>query len=539
MCIHPRQVALAHQVFTPTEAELAHARAVVRGRRGGRRRGRRPDGRRRARADGPRHPGPRAQPRHRPARRSRIRREHGLQAGSDRQPRRDRAAHRARLPRRLPDQHRGLRRARRGCARSPGWPTRRCHCAERPRRSTYLDIATLLAAAGAGRRRSRPPGLRLPGRERRLRPGGPRRRPGLDRAAARGHPRARRQGGGRAIAARAGAPLLPGTTTRGRPGRGGAVRRGARAADRDQGRARRRRPRPAGRARGRRGGRRCSTRRCARPAPRSAAASASSRPTSTGHGTSRRRSWRTCTATSWSRGPATAPCSGATRNSSRRRPRRSSPAPSGPTLERSAEAICREAGYVSAGTVEFLLSPRRRAVLPRGQHPPAGRAHGDRGERPISTWSAAQLLIAAGYPLAVAAGPRRPAAARHRVPDQRRGPRAGLRSLDRPDHQRSGRRPGPGYASTPASRPAAWSAGSSTRCWPSWSSPAGTGRRPSSGHAARSPSSTSPGCSTTLPFLRAVLAEPAFTAEGPGGFAVHTRWIEQDYLPARPPADRR
>jgi acetyl-CoA/propionyl-CoA carboxylase biotin carboxyl carrier protein len=29
-----------------------------------------------------------------------------------------------------------------------------------------------------------------------------------------------------------------------------------------------------------------------------------------------------------------------------------------------------------------------------------------------------------------------------------------------------------------------------------------------------------------------VLAEPAFTAEGPGGFAVHTTWIEQDYRPA-------
>jgi citrate lyase subunit beta / citryl-CoA lyase len=29
MCIHPRQVALAHQVFTPTEAELAHARQVL------------------------------------------------------------------------------------------------------------------------------------------------------------------------------------------------------------------------------------------------------------------------------------------------------------------------------------------------------------------------------------------------------------------------------------------------------------------------------------------------------------------------------
>jgi citrate lyase subunit beta/citryl-CoA lyase len=29
MCIHPRQVPLAHQVFTPTPAELAHAREIV------------------------------------------------------------------------------------------------------------------------------------------------------------------------------------------------------------------------------------------------------------------------------------------------------------------------------------------------------------------------------------------------------------------------------------------------------------------------------------------------------------------------------
>jgi citrate lyase subunit beta/citryl-CoA lyase len=29
MCIHPRQVALAHQVFTPTPAELTHAREVI------------------------------------------------------------------------------------------------------------------------------------------------------------------------------------------------------------------------------------------------------------------------------------------------------------------------------------------------------------------------------------------------------------------------------------------------------------------------------------------------------------------------------
>jgi acetyl-CoA/propionyl-CoA carboxylase biotin carboxyl carrier protein len=44
------------------------------------------------------------------------------------------------------------------------------------------------------------------------------------------------------------------------------------------------------------------------------------------------------------------------------------------------------------------------------------------------------------------------------------------------------------------------------------------------------------GVRTTLPFLRQVLTEPAFTAEGPDGFAVHTRWVEQDYLPAAGPA---
>ncbi len=36
---------------------------------------------------------------------------------------------------------------------------------------------------------------------------------------------------------------------------------------------------------------------------------------------------------------------------------------------------------------------------------------------------------------------------------------------------------------------------------------------------------------TTLPYQRAVLTEPAFTASGPAGFAVHTSWIVQDYQP--------
>ena len=47
------------------------------------------------------------------------------------------------------------------------------------------------------------------------------------------------------------------------------------------------------------------------------------------------------------------------------------------------------------------------------------------------------------------------------------------------------------------------------------------------------------GVRTTLPFLRAVLVDPAFTGEGPDGFAVHTGWIEEEYRPdpAAPQAD--
>ncbi|QUH06429.1 ATP-grasp domain-containing protein [Saccharopolyspora erythraea] len=43
------------------------------------------------------------------------------------------------------------------------------------------------------------------------------------------------------------------------------------------------------------------------------------------------------------------------------------------------------------------------------------------------------------------------------------------------------------------------------------------------------------GLATVLPFHRAVVADPAFTAEGAGGFGVHTRWIETEFdntLPA-------
>ena len=49
-------------------------------------------------------------------------------------------------------------------------------------------------------------------------------------------------------------------------------------------------------------------------------------------------------------------------------------------IHSSAKAICREAGYHGAGTVEYLVGVRRHHLLPRGEHPAAGRAPGDRGD---------------------------------------------------------------------------------------------------------------------------------------------------------------
>ena len=72
--------------------------------------------------------------------------------------------------------------------------------------------------------------------------------------------------------------------------------------------------------------------------------------------TSRRRSWPTRTATSWWSAPGTARCSGATRSSWRRRRAPFLTPAQRERIYASAKAICREAGYHGAGTVEYLLA---------------------------------------------------------------------------------------------------------------------------------------------------------------------------------------
>ena len=111
--------------------------------------------------------------------------------------------------------------------------------------------------------------------------------------------------------------------------------------------------------------------------------------------------------------------------------------------------------------------PRRRGrpdLLPRGQHPSAGRAPGDRrGHR------RRPRALAVPDRRRRAAHARGPAAARPRlrVPHQRRGPGAQLPARRPAPSPPSTSRSVPASASTPACRPATSSAASSTRCSPS------------------------------------------------------------------------
>ena len=183
-----------------------------------------------------------------------------------------------------------------------------------PATESYLRIDRIIAAARDDRRRRHPSGLRLPGRERRLRRGRRQGRHQVHRPVARRHAPHGRQGrgqGDRGRGRRAGGAGLPGR----RAGRQGAGQGGQahRLSRDDQGGGRRRRARHApGRARGRfrrRAGERAArgagrVRRRPHPAREGDRAPAPHR----GAGVRRQRTATSCTCSS-----ATARCSGATR----------------------------------------------------------------------------------------------------------------------------------------------------------------------------------------------------------------------------------
>jgi acetyl-CoA/propionyl-CoA carboxylase biotin carboxyl carrier protein len=73
-------------------------------------------------------------------------------------------------------------------------------------------------------------------------------------------------------------------------------------------------------------------------------------------------------------------------------------------IHESAKRICKEAGYYGAGTVEYLVGQDGADLVPRGQHPPAGGAPGHRGDlghRP----GAQQFRIANGEALDITEDP--------------------------------------------------------------------------------------------------------------------------------------
>jgi acetyl-CoA/propionyl-CoA carboxylase biotin carboxyl carrier protein len=203
-------------------------------------------------------------------------------------------------------------------------------------------------------------------------------------------------------------------------------------------------------------------------------------------------------------------------------------------LEQSAAAICAAAGYVNAGTVEFLLSPRGELsfleVNTRLQV-----EHSATEESTDTDLVRAQLLIAAGHPAEVALGipaSVRPAARRHAIEFRINAEQAGQGFIPS-----TGTITGLQVPSGPGIRldsgvEAGSEVGGQFDSLLAKLIVTGRDRRQALERARRALAEFEiTGVQTTLPFFRDVLSEPAFTAEGPDGFAVHTRWIEEDYRP--------
>jgi acetyl-CoA/propionyl-CoA carboxylase biotin carboxyl carrier protein len=205
-------------------------------------------------------------------------------------------------------------------------------------------------------------------------------------------------------------------------------------------------------------------------------------------------------------------------------------------LERSAAAICRAAGYVNAGTVEFLLS-RTGELSFLEVNTRLQVEHSATEESLDVDLVRAQLLIAAGHPVETALGagvmPRRHAIEfRINAEDPDRGFAPSTGTITR------FRAPGGPGIRLDSGVEAGDVIGGQFDSLLAKLIVTGRDRRQAIERARRALAEFDvAGVRTTLPFLRAVLAEPAFTAEGPDGFAVHTGWIEQEYLPAASPGE--
>jgi acetyl-CoA/propionyl-CoA carboxylase biotin carboxyl carrier protein len=218
-------------------------------------------------------------------------------------------------------------------------------------------------------------------------------------------------------------------------------------------------------------------------------------------------------------------------------------------LTESAAAICRAAGYVNAGTVEFLLSPAGELsfleVNTRLQV-----EHSATEESTDTDLVRAQLLIAAGHPVAAALGASAdadhgaaaivPQARRHAIEFRINAEQSGLGFIPSTGVITGLRFPsGPGVRLDSGVEVGTEVSGQFDSLLAKLIV-TGRDRRQALERARRALAEFEvTGVQTTLPFFRDVLAEPAFTADGaggaaaPAGFAVHTRWIEQEYQPAQ------
>jgi acetyl-CoA/propionyl-CoA carboxylase, biotin carboxylase, biotin carboxyl carrier protein len=198
-----------------------------------------------------------------------------------------------------------------------------------------------------------------------------------------------------------------------------------------------------------------------------------------------------------------------------------------------AAAICRSAGYVGAGTVEFLLAPDGTLsfleVNARLQV-----------EHPVTEETAdidlvrEQFRIADGHRLNPASSPvSAPAARRHAIefrinaedPGAGFSPGAGTITGFRPPA-------GPGVRLDSGVRAGSVVSGRFDSLLAKLIV-VGADRGQAIERARRALSEFEiSGVPTTIPFLRTVLDAPAFTADTAAGFAVYTRWIEEEHLPA-------
>ena len=197
-----------------------------------------------------------------------------------------------------------------------------------------------------------------------------------------------------------------------------------------------------------------------------------------------------------------------------------------------AKAICREAGYHGAGTVEYLVGDDGTIsfleVNTRLQV-----------EHPVTEETAGidlvreQFRIADGEPLRITDGPDA-ARALHRVPDQRRGPRSRLPAGPGHGHRAAAARPARAYASTPASS-AGDVIGGNFDSLLAKVIVTGETRTEALERARRAlDEMVVEGMATALPFHRLIVRDEAFTAEP---FRVHTRWIETEWAGGVEPFD--